>query len=104
MRVPEITDPVKFEQALAEEARHRFVLDEASGSPPLLSAGPILRGDSLAVFIGPEGGWIDNERSCLAASGWKSASLGPLILRAETAACAALAVVTQMFLVANATE
>jgi 16S rRNA (uracil1498-N3)-methyltransferase len=43
------------------------------------------------MLIGPEGGWTDEERSQFEKS-WTAVSLGPLILRAETAALAALAV------------
>jgi 16S rRNA (uracil1498-N3)-methyltransferase len=38
---------------------------------------------------GPEGGWTDAERASAIAGGWKPVSLGPLILRAETAAITA---------------
>ena len=51
---------------------------------------------TVALRVGPEGGWIDSERRKFAESGWQAASLGPCILRAETAVCAALAVVSQM--------
>jgi 16S rRNA (uracil1498-N3)-methyltransferase len=45
------------------------------------------------IAIGPEGGWAPNEEALFDANGWKAVSLGPRILRAETAAIAALAVV-----------
>lgn len=48
---------------------------------------------SLEIAIGPEGGWAPNEEALFDANGWKAASLGPRILRAETAVIAALAVV-----------
>jgi len=54
--------------------------------------------DSVALLIGPEGGWTDEERSEFTAAGWAPASLGPSILRAETAALAALAVVSAAWL------
>ena len=44
------------------------------------------------IAIGPEGGWAPNEEALFDANGWKAVSLGPRILRAETAAIAALAV------------
>ena len=46
-------------------------------------------GDSTALLIGPEGGWSDPERTDLIGAGWKGASLGRSVLRAETAVCAA---------------
>ncbi len=48
---------------------------------------------TLEIAIGPEGGWAPAEEALFDANGWKAASLGPRILRAETAAIAALAVV-----------
>jgi 16S rRNA (uracil1498-N3)-methyltransferase len=61
----------------------------------MLPALPVDRqpGDSVALLVGPEGGWTDRERTQIAASNWRPVSLGPEILRAETAALAALAVV-----------
>jgi 16S rRNA (uracil1498-N3)-methyltransferase len=47
----------------------------------------------LEIAIGPEGGWAAEEEALFDANGWRAASLGPRILRAETAALAALAVV-----------
>ena len=48
---------------------------------------------TIEIAIGPEGGWAPEEEAFFDANGWSAASLGPRILRAETAAIAALAVV-----------
>jgi len=48
---------------------------------------------TLEIAIGPEGGWAPEEEALFDANGWRAASLGPRILRAETAAIVALAVV-----------
>ncbi len=48
--------------------------------------------ESLALAIGPEGGWTEDELRSFASSQWIAASLGETILRAETAAIAALAI------------
>ena len=48
---------------------------------------------ALEIAIGPEGGWAPAEEALFDANGWRAATLGPRILRAETAALAALAVV-----------
>jgi 16S rRNA (uracil1498-N3)-methyltransferase len=47
----------------------------------------------LEIAIGPEGGWAPAEEALFDANGWRAVTLGPRILRAETAAIAALAVV-----------
>jgi 16S rRNA (uracil1498-N3)-methyltransferase len=51
---------------------------------------------SLEIAIGPEGGWAPDEEALFDANGWKAVSLGPRILRAETAAITALAVAASM--------
>ena len=48
---------------------------------------------ALELAFGPEGGWAPEEEALFDANGWRAASLGPRILRAETAAIAALSVV-----------
>jgi 16S rRNA (uracil1498-N3)-methyltransferase len=46
----------------------------------------------VLLAIGPEGGWTQDELELFRANGWISVSLGPTILRAETAAIAATAI------------
>jgi 16S rRNA (uracil1498-N3)-methyltransferase len=99
LRVPEIAMPVRLTEALKDTSTHRIWLDEQTGVPPLQNAVELAKGDSTALLIGPEGGWIDTERLQFSAAGWSAASLGPLILRAETAVCAALGVLGQLWLV-----
>jgi 16S rRNA (uracil1498-N3)-methyltransferase len=99
-RLPEIAAPVALAGAIkmgafpGMDGAYRFVLEEAE-APPMLPALPALRhpGDPVAVLVGPEGGWTDRERQQIAGAGWQSVSLGSQILRAETAAIAALAIV-----------
>lgn len=78
----------------------RYVLDEAPGGAHLLAALPAARSpeDSVALLVGPEGGWTEPERAGFEPAGWKRVTLGPLILRAETAALAALSVVNAAWL------
>jgi 16S rRNA (uracil1498-N3)-methyltransferase len=74
---------------LAEQERTttlRYALEEA-----VAAAGT--ETPRLEIAIGPEGGWAPSEEALFDANGWSAASLGPRILRAETAAIAALAVV-----------
>lgn len=98
-RLPEIAEPVKWAEALAASAQYRYVLDE-KGSRPLVSVFPGERRgeDTVTLLVGPEGGWTDEERAGFTAAGWVPVSLGPSILRAETASLAALAVVSSAWL------
>jgi len=98
LQIPEVAAPVKMSVALNDDSAHRFWCDERPGAPPLAEAFRPQPGDSTAVLIGPEGGWTDPERRQFDESGWRGVSLGPLVLRAETAVCAALAVVAQGWL------
>jgi 16S rRNA (uracil1498-N3)-methyltransferase len=99
LRAPDVADAIRFTEALNDASTHRLWLDERPGAKPLLNAIDLQPGDSAAIMIGPEGGWIDGERERLTASNWITASLGPSILRAETAVCAALAALSQMWMV-----
>jgi 16S rRNA (uracil1498-N3)-methyltransferase len=94
LRGPDILSAVRFEAALAISAGHRFILDEGA-APPLLCVlpSPAERSPTVALIIGPEGGWTDTERHQATAAGWQPASLGPYILRTETAVAAAIAIV-----------
>ena len=89
---PEIGDPVKLVEALEAPGELRIVLAETEGEAHLLD---VLRARhdirSLALAIGPEGGWTADEFELFEQAEWTSASLGTTILRAETAAIAALA-------------
>jgi len=92
VRFPEVLPAVRFPAALKQPAGLRYFLEEET-APPLLREIPAERDDTVALLIGPEGGWTDLERGQAAAAGWCAVSLGPQVLRAETAACAALAIV-----------
>jgi len=88
---PEIADPVALKKAIETEQGSRIVLSEVEEATSLKSA---LKDcvPPLALAFGPEGGWSEQELELFNASGWKPASLGHTILRAETAAIAAVAV------------
>jgi 16S rRNA (uracil1498-N3)-methyltransferase len=93
-RLPNIESPVDLAEALRNGQGHRYALEEA-GAPPILSVLPDARqpGERVALLVGPEGGWTDRERAAVAAAGWTAVSLGQNILRTETAAIAALAII-----------
>lgn len=91
LRPPEIGPVISFKEALKTEAETRFFLDEDEDAPPILSV--LTNPAAPAAFLcGPEGGWDPREREAAQHAAWQPVSLGPLILRAETAALAALAV------------
>jgi 16S rRNA (uracil1498-N3)-methyltransferase len=98
--LPEVHQPEPLREALARDATCRFALDENPSTRPLNAALPAARAteDSVALLIGPEGGWTGEERAQFTAAQWIPVSLGPLILRAETAALASLAIVSSAWL------
>ena len=97
VRAPEILPAVRLERCLVEEADYRYFLEEAAAPPlsRLLRVSPACR---AALLTGPEGGWTDAERQLAAAAGWQPVSLGPQVLRAETAALAAIAVLVNAWI------
>jgi 16S rRNA (uracil1498-N3)-methyltransferase len=94
VRTPEILPAIRFQAAIAEQADYRYLLEEMT-APGLLRMLPAERTRSAraALLVGPEGGWTGAERQMATAAGWQPVSLGPQILRAETAATAAIAIV-----------
>ena len=70
----------------------RFLLSLREGSQPLqaLLTGPAAAHDDATFLSGPEGGLNDSEEQAALGCGFTSVSLGPRVLRAETAALAAL--------------
>jgi 16S rRNA (uracil1498-N3)-methyltransferase len=88
---PEIAEAVKLEKATAAAIGARIVLSEIEESVSLKLALAGIR-PPLAMAFGPEGGWTEEEAQLFKDQGWLSATLGHTILRAETAAIAAVAV------------
>jgi len=93
---PEIVDPLKLKEAVTLSFTTKVLLAEnekKSSLRDLLSDEIEL---PLVLAVGPEGGWSEEEVKLFLTSGWRSASLGDTILRAETAAIAALAMAKMM--------
>jgi len=87
-RLPEIVQPVSLAQLLKEEGRTLYFADEAGGEPVASAFSP----GAATILTGPKGGFTDEERAKIrAVAGAVPISLGPRILRAETAALASLA-------------
>jgi len=99
--VPVIHDPIPLAARVREaSSATRIVLAEQERSTTLRLAveeAVTAAGEDMPVLeiaIGPEGGWAPEEEALFDANGWRAVSLGPRILRAETAAIAALAVIS----------
>ncbi len=87
--LPSLADAVKLDRLLADWTAGRALLfaDEAGGEP---IAG-VARPGPAAILIGPEGGFTDEERAAIRSlPDSKGVTLGPRILRADTAAVAAI--------------
>ena len=91
---PAVADPIKFKDAVALPGSTRIVLSEVEEQRNLKQ---VLGARDVVLAFGPEGGWTDAELEAFRQAGWHSASLGSTILRAETAAIAALAIVHAEF-------
>jgi 16S rRNA (uracil1498-N3)-methyltransferase len=96
LRLPQLDELAKPSQAFAgQTAEFRLVLSERSDAPSirkfLLGSNHRAPSSGAALAIGPEGGWTDEELIAARGAGFREASLGQLILRAETAVIAALA-------------
>ena len=90
----EIATPIKLAVALDLAGALRIVLAESEEQTLLRDVvKPQTAADGIVLAVGPEGGWTESELQSFRQSGWTSASLGNTILRAETAAMAATAVV-----------
>jgi 16S rRNA (uracil1498-N3)-methyltransferase len=93
-RLPIVSEAKAFRDAVAINAGVKLMLDEESDLP-IGKCLPETRAvtDRIALLLGPEGGWTEEERSAAQGAGWRACSLGQTVLRAETAAVAGLAVV-----------
>ena len=95
--VPEVADLTRLDKVLDDWDTQRTLIfcDEAAGvASPIQSLAGLERGSPVAVLIGPEGGFSDAERHRLQSLQFvHPISLGPRVMRADTAATAALALV-----------
>lgn len=96
LSVAEVAEPVKLPALIGgwEGARRLIFCDEDAPVANPLAALGVVSGGPLAVLIGPEGGFSPDERDMIrSVPGVVALSLGPRIMRADTAAVAALALV-----------
>jgi 16S rRNA (uracil1498-N3)-methyltransferase len=100
--IPEIADPIPLKQALErEQSPTRILLSETEQATTitaaLLNAKSSNQETDTALAIGPEGGWTPEEITLFTQHNWQPVTLGPRILRAETAAIAAIAIASTHF-------
>ena len=97
LTLPEIAEPIALVGALADRDIGRWLVfcdEDAAAADPVAALAAVPRHAPLAVLIGPEGGFAEDERAALLKlPNVVRLALGPRILRADTAAVAALALV-----------
>jgi 16S rRNA (uracil1498-N3)-methyltransferase len=97
LSLPDIAAPAALNRVIAEREPSRWLVfcDEAAETVnPAAALGGVPPQSPLAVLVGPEGGFADEERAVLLKQqNVVRLALGPRILRADTAAVAALALV-----------
>ena len=96
LRLPEVLAPEKLTTLVHtwDPARRLIFCDEGAAAADPIAVLAAVRPGPLAVLIGPEGGFADDERALLTSRDWTvRMALGPRIMRADTAAVAALTLV-----------
>jgi len=88
--LPELAPALDFDQAIAHAHGLRLLPWEGAA---IVGVAPLMLVDvtEVSLLVGPEGGLDDDEAAAAQAAGWQVISLGPRILRAETAAIAGVA-------------
>ena len=87
-RVPQVAPPIAFASLLAEWKGAGLLLAPEAATPLASLAPPA---GPIALVVGPEGGFSEREMGAAQTAGIQCASLGPRVLRTETAGVAALA-------------
>lgn len=93
--LPTIADPVDLAEICRQYASAplKVILAERSSGPSLAAIQmPADRQQPIVLLVGPEGGWAPEEHRLAQEQGFIPLTLGPRILRAETAAIAALSI------------
>ncbi len=103
--VPDVANPTPLKSALAlashpvclllSETEQSLTIMDALRQPPA-STDDALQECTHAIAIGPEGGWTADEMAIFTAHQWLPVTLGPRILRAETAAIAAISIASAL--------
>lgn len=95
--IPEVKEPITYKQAVAQMADYDLALvpyeNEEGMEATRRLIGNIKPGSRVAIFIGPEGGFADDEIELAKQKGMNTITLGKRILRTETAGMATLAMI-----------
>ena len=90
--VPEISDAVSFDDAIAaDSANVKIMFSERNGQPLSAVTGSVP--GAVTALVGSEGGWSDAEIGAAESFGWSIVTLGGRTLRAETAAISVVTLV-----------
>lgn len=93
-RLPKLENPMTFDVATTSiKADQRIILQP--GSKQNINSLP--RCQSVAVLVGPEGGWSENELKCARVADYSPMQVGPRVLRAETAGLAAVSILQNLY-------
>lgn len=95
-RLPVLGDPLHWDEAVEQGEGVRLLAWEEAGENCSGLGRTVRDADEVALLVGPEGGISVEEAASANNRGWLSMSLGPRILRAETAAVAATTIVMTM--------
>ena len=92
-RLPQVTGTHAWEEleTLTAGIADRRVLDTADARPETAAGAAGAAPSPVALLVGPEGGWTEEERAGLRATGWRPLGLGSRVLRTETAAVVGVA-------------
>ncbi|MDZ7751877.1 MAG: 16S rRNA (uracil(1498)-N(3))-methyltransferase [Gammaproteobacteria bacterium] len=96
-RIPRLAPPVNLQEGLERlppAPATRLVLDPAGGGALADIAPPA---DGVVILVGPEGGLTDGELAAAVRHGFRGITLGPRVLRAETAPLAVLAALQSLW-------
>lgn len=88
LRVPEVADPVWFEEVVGSISGGGILLHNEAELSPLEE---VIGDTATSLFVGPEGGWSESEVRAATENGLSVAQLGPYRLRSETAGISAVA-------------
>ncbi len=88
--IPDVLEPLTLYEWLATSRDERRLVLAPGAAKPLTA---VEFSGQVAIAVGPEGGFSESEQEQMAVSGIQAVSLGPRVLRTETAAPAAVAVI-----------